>query len=61
MLQIFLGVEAWLMRFANGIYPESQAQVQLTIGQAGVRSAHVLTGFGILAVAVMTILWHSMP
>jgi cytochrome c oxidase assembly protein subunit 15 len=56
MLQVLLGVEAWLMRFANGISPEAQAQVQLTIGQAGIRTAHVLTGFGILAVAVVTAL-----
>jgi heme a synthase len=51
-VQVLLGVEAWLLRFGNGI----QAETQITIGQAGVRTAHVLIGFSILATSVVTAL-----
>jgi heme a synthase len=53
-VQILLGVEAWLLRFANGIYADTPSQI--TIGQAAVRTAHVLTGFAILASSVVVAL-----
>jgi len=52
--QVLLGVEAWLLRFAQGIYPG--AETQITIPQAAIRTAHVLTGFCIMAVAAVTAL-----
>jgi cytochrome c oxidase assembly protein subunit 15 len=54
IVQAALGVESWLMRFARGISPASLEQI--TIPQAALRTAHVLTGFCILAVAVVTAL-----
>jgi heme A synthase len=48
-LQIMLGVEAWLARFATGELPELQ---QVTMGQAAVRTAHVLIGSWLLALSV---------
>jgi heme A synthase len=53
VLQILLGVEAWMGKFATGVLPELQ---KVTRGQAAIRTAHVLTGTGILATAVATIL-----
>lgn len=49
-IQVMLGVEAWLVRFANGLALETQGQI--TAGQAIVRTAHVLTGYSILAVSL---------
>jgi heme A synthase len=53
VLQILLGVEAWMGKFATGVLPELQ---KVTRGQAAIRTAHVLTGTGILAIAIATIL-----
>jgi cytochrome c oxidase assembly protein subunit 15 len=49
-VQILLGVEAWMLKYASGLPAEMQA---VTIGQAIVRTAHVLTGFGILSTSVL--------
>jgi heme a synthase len=49
-IQILLGVEAYLRRFAAGVPPELQ---QLSVGQAVVRTAHVMVGF--LALAASTV------
>ncbi len=46
--QVLLGVEAWVLKFSAGTLPEL---VQVTPGQAVVRTAHVLAGAGILAAA----------
>jgi len=47
--QITLGVEAWLARFGTGELPELQ---RVTMGQAAVRTAHVLIGSWLLAISV---------
>jgi heme A synthase len=48
--QLALGVEAWLRRFGSGVLPEMQVT---TVGQALVRTAHVLVGAWILATSVV--------
>jgi heme A synthase len=48
-VQIMLGVEAWLARFGTGELPELQ---RVTMGQAAVRTAHVLIGSWLLAISV---------
>ena len=52
-IQILLGVEAYLRRFAAGVPPEVQ---QLNVGQAVVRTAHVMVGFLTLAAAAVVCL-----
>jgi cytochrome c oxidase assembly protein subunit 15 len=49
-LQIMLGVESWLGKFAGVLPPEMRKP---TIGQAATRVAHVLVGSFILATAVV--------
>ena len=49
-VQVCLGVEAWMIKFSSGELPEL---VQVTLPRALVRTAHVLTGAGILATAVV--------
>ncbi len=49
VVQVMLGVEAWMGKFASGVIPELQI---LTTGQVAVRTAHVLVGTGILATSV---------
>jgi heme A synthase len=49
-VQLLLGVEAWMIKFGSGELPEL---VQVTLPRAIVRTAHVLTGAGILATAVV--------
>jgi heme A synthase len=49
-LQVLLGVEAWMGKFATGVLPELEV---VTPGKAGVRSAHVLVGTGLLATSVV--------
>jgi heme A synthase len=58
VLQVLLGVEAWMGKFATGILPELQV---VTPGQAGVRSAHVLVGTGLLATSVVLALLACRP
>jgi heme A synthase len=53
-LQVLLGVEAWLARFSPGGLPPELRPV--TIGQAVVRSGHVVVGAGVLAAAVVVAL-----
>jgi heme A synthase len=48
-VQVLLGVEAYLYRFTAATVPDA---VPLTIGQAALRSLHVLVGSWILAAAV---------
>jgi heme A synthase len=48
-LQVMLGVEAWLARFGTGVLPDAQ---RVTMGQAAVRTAHVLIGSWMLAISV---------
>jgi heme A synthase len=52
-VQLVLGVEAYVRRFGAGVPPEVQ---QVTVGQAAVRTAHVLVGFLVLAAAVVVAL-----
>jgi heme A synthase len=53
-LQILFGVEAWMVQFsAGGLSPELRS---ITIGQAVVRTGHVLVGSCVLATAVVTAL-----
>jgi hypothetical protein len=55
-LQVILGIESWMVKFAGVVLPELQKP---TPGQAAVRVAHVLVGSFILATSVvMTILVH---
>lgn len=49
-LQIMLGVESWLGKFAGVLLPELRKP---TIGQAATRVAHVLVGSFILATTVV--------
>jgi cytochrome c oxidase assembly protein subunit 15 len=49
-VQLLLGVEAWMIQFGSGELPE---MVQVTLPRAILRTAHVLTGAGILATAVV--------
>ncbi len=49
LVQVFLGLEAWVMRFGSGLLPET---VPVTLPRALVWTAHVLVGAGILATAV---------
>ena len=48
-LQVLLGVEAWMGKFASGILPELQV---LTTQHVIIRTTHVLIGAGILGTAV---------
>lgn len=52
-VQILLGVEAYLRRFAAGVPPELQ---QLSVAQAMVRTAHVMVGFLVLAASTVVCL-----
>src|SRR5579885_192991 len=49
-LQVSLGVEAWMLRFGRGPMADYQP---VTVGQAVVRTLHVLTGAWVLAAAVV--------
>jgi heme A synthase len=53
-VQLALGVEAWLSKFAQGMYFELQPAP--TLGQVAVRTAHFLLGSCILAASVATAL-----
>jgi heme A synthase len=50
MVQVMLGVEAWLGKFGTGVLPELQT---ITLGQAAVRTAHMLVGSWVLATVVV--------
>jgi len=52
-IQLLLGVEAYIRRFAAGVPPDVQ---QISIAQAVVRTAHVLVGFLVLAASVVVVL-----
>ncbi|HEY7155737.1 MAG TPA: hypothetical protein VH575_17370, partial [Gemmataceae bacterium] len=55
-LQVMLGVESWLGKYAGVLLPEMHKP---TIGQAATRVAHVLVGSFILAASVvLTVLAH---
>ncbi len=59
IVQLGLGVEAWLSKFGAGnLLPELQA---VTVGQAVVRVAHVLIGSWILATSVVLTLLLYRP
>jgi len=49
-VQILLGVEAWLSKFADGT--AAAALRRITEADAALRTAHTLTGYAIFAVAV---------
>ncbi len=53
-LQLILGVEAWLSKFAQGFFPELQSAP--TFPQVAVRTAHFLLGSCILAASSATFL-----
>jgi heme A synthase len=50
ILQLMLGVEAWIQKFSGGPLPDMQA---LTTGQEMVRTSHYLLGSAIFATTVM--------
>jgi heme A synthase len=50
VVQLCLGVEAWMGRYASPLPPEAQP---VTVGQAVVRTAHLLVGSWVLATAVV--------
>jgi cytochrome c oxidase assembly protein subunit 15 len=50
VVELLLGVEAWMIQFGSGTLPEL---VPVTVSTALVRTAHVLAGAGILAAAVV--------
>jgi heme a synthase len=55
-LQVMLGVESWLSKYAGVLLPETHKP---TVGQAATRVAHVLVGSFILATSVvLTVLLH---
>jgi hypothetical protein len=59
LVQVLLGVEAWLAKFTGPqLLPEL---VQVTIGQAVIRTAHVLLGSWILATSVALTLLLCCP
>jgi heme A synthase len=49
-LQVLLGVEAWMIRFKNGL--AASAIQQITLADAITRTLHVLVGYGLFATAV---------
>jgi cytochrome c oxidase assembly protein subunit 15 len=58
--QLLLGVEAWMVKFGSGTLPpefSSEAPKLPTWGELAVRTAHVLTGSGILAVTTVLAFW----
>jgi cytochrome c oxidase assembly protein subunit 15 len=57
-VQVLIGVEAWMVRFSAGIPPE---MVRTTVGHAVVRTAHVLAGALVFALAAVTALWVRRP
>jgi heme A synthase len=57
-VQVLLGVEAWLGKFAGGDLAQFQS---VTTGQAVVRTAHVLVGTGVLAVSVVLAVLTQWP
>jgi heme A synthase len=52
-VQLLLGVEAWMVKFGTGSLP---SLVQVTPGQAAVRTLHVLTGSCLLAAVTVLVL-----
>jgi heme A synthase len=52
--QVFLGVEAWLSKFARGFYMELEAAP--TVLQATFRTLHVVVGAGVLATSVAIVI-----
>lgn len=58
-LQVLLGVEVWMQKFSRGVPPELAPTP--TAVQAGLRTAHVLIGAGILATMVVLALWARSP
>lgn len=53
VVQVVLGIEAWMGKFASGILWDLQTP---TTGQIIVRTAHVLVGTGIFATSVVLVL-----
>jgi heme A synthase len=60
IVQILLGVEAWLERFGSSEYAELHT---VTVGEAIIRTAHVLVGSCIFAsaVALVVLVQRSLP
>jgi heme A synthase len=58
LVQLMLGVEAWLGKFSTGVLPELQA---VTLGQAIVRTGHMLVGSWVLATTVVLTLQAYLP
>jgi cytochrome c oxidase assembly protein subunit 15 len=52
-LQILLGIETWISKYASGVLPELQ---HLTLGQSLVRSLHFVVGAGLFASSVAVVL-----
>jgi heme A synthase len=56
LVQVMLGVEAWLSKYAGVLLPEAEP---VTVSQAVVRTAHVLVGSWVLATSVAITLLAS--
>jgi heme A synthase len=54
-VQVALGVEAWMGKFAGGIYATELEKV--TPVQAAVRTAHLFAGSGLLGTAILAAVW----
>jgi len=54
MLQLVLGVEAWMVKYSSGMIADLKP---ITAKQGVVRTAHFLVGSGIFATAVVIALW----
>jgi hypothetical protein len=59
VVQVLLGVEAWLSKYLGVELPEAE---RVTVGQAVIRTAHVLVGSWILATSVglALLLWRPL-
>jgi heme A synthase len=51
--QVILGIEAWMMRFKAGF--ALSAMQRVTEGDAIVRTLHALTGYGLFATVIATV------
>jgi cytochrome c oxidase assembly protein subunit 15 len=52
VVQVLLGVEAWMGKFQAGLPLDLVPLQKVTPGQAAIRTAHVLVGTGVLAASV---------
>lgn len=61
VLQVSLGVEAWLGKFGTGIPPELEVLTAKDLGKAIIRTLHSLIGSGLLALAATLVVRFAWP